>query len=245
MTSDAIPADIPPAVAEQVNDVRDAGLSPQVERLHYRLWRITVRDDRVHAYADYRPDRHGVFRWVHGRLTVDGTEYPRTDPDVIATIMADPDAFLARRVADVPAMPDPQPLNQAPAVVRHTYATMRGRLTEKDEQLRVLLGRTPGGKWVIGVDFNDTSGMRVTFERTGKTRWNMARTKPIQLIVFGKDLTREAGSDLATALALATTNLAGGAPTAATPKAGTSSASSTAATRPNSVMVRNTTVIRV
>lgn len=235
---------VPPIVTEQAERVRAAGLRPEVERVSSRRWLVTVTTDRVHAFAEYKADRFGRFSWAAGKLTVDGKNRPTVSPDKLAEIVRDPDAYLAAALVDVPPMPPAREVEEAPPAVQHAYATLTKRLGGKvlsnGTTLTPQLGKTDAGRWIIGFDFNETSCLRVTYERFGKARWGMASKRPILLIVLGDDRSREVKKDLSKAVTLALTALA-----AEHPSAPSSVNSSSATVQPNSVTVRKTTVIRV
>lgn len=243
----SIPGDVavvPPVVTEQAELVRVAGLTPEVERINSRRWRVSVTTDRVHAFAEYKADRLGRFAWTAGKLTVDGKDRPTAPPVKLAEIVRDPDAYLAAALVDIPPMPAAREVEEAPPAVRHAYAILNkglgGKVLASGTVLTPRLGRSETGRWIIGFDFNETSCLRVTYERFGKARWGMASKRPIRLIVFGDDRSREVKEDLGKAIALALAGLAAE-PTSSTPAVNSPSA----AAQSNSVTVRKATVIRV
>lgn len=175
---------------------------------------------------------------------MDGKDRPTASPDKLAEIVRDPDAYLAAALVDIPPMPPAREVEEAPPAVQHAYANLNkglgGKVLANGTTLAPQLAKTDAGRWIIGLDFNETSCLRVTYERFGKARWGMASKRPILLIVLGDDRSREVKKDLSKAVALALGALA------TEPPSSTSSVNPpSAAVQPNSVTVRKTTVIRV
>ncbi|TDC00017.1 hypothetical protein E1091_05730 [Micromonospora fluostatini] len=229
---------IPPGV-QRFADESEADLDHPVKvtRLDDRRWRVSTSTDRVSVSVDLKATGPGRFQEVNSTLVLDGERYNSTwKPKSLRKILADPDAAKEPREAPL-GEPDPMPpareVREAPVGVAQQY-----RIIEAQIPAAVQLGYDEQDKvWVVGLT-SDRGALRIRYALR-KGFWTLARRRPFQVVVDGRDVTSLAEGKLENAIAL----MAGkqGEATQAPP----SVRRTAAPTRSSAVETRRANVIRV
>jgi hypothetical protein len=235
-----------------VEELRDAtGHTAEVTRLDDRRWRLTLASDRVHMTYDFKISGSGArTRCIpagRSTLTVDGQRQPLAESfDHFVRIFRNPDSAGARLEPPPMSVPiEPAPEGKIPTEIRsyHRIVTERlgGQLSETLGEIEVQVGTVGPDHWAIGVQF-PRGTLRMNFRachRDGHgNHVEIDRSRPIQLLLDGRDLTEALDGSLDRAFALM--SRPAGEPT----PGGPAIAGPASAARSNSVEVRRATVIR-
>ena len=239
------------------------GLVPVVTQPHGDVWRVTVRSDRVVLVADYSKAlgrRPGRWEGIGATTSVDGAE-PEPVPGHVelGEIFRDPDArsVLPPADPDVPPLPEETPpgVTVPPQMraLREELTTALGALADEFPDLVTTVRVGPlGPMWMLGADIGtaDKPGgiaLRL-FGMQAKGRWVGPQRDPKKLMLLFVD--GENWSDsLEGGLGRLPVVLAAAITRQRPPSDGRSAppvqgAPAGPATRPTSVQVRNTVVIR-
>lgn len=123
------------AFASQLGE--DCGVTPTVEHVSGRRWRVTVTNPRVSMWVEYDVLSRGRLSWSQSQLFVDGEMVERADSyrDFL-DIFRDPDGTSPE---PVPELHDVDP-NTAPEPVRRAWV-----------KVSAILQKTSPGQWHFGV----------------------------------------------------------------------------------------------
>lgn len=222
----------PKEIARFAEDLRRAtGIDPELTYSDERNAQLRVANERVETTADFTRTHAGRWKWRSSALYVDGQQRQiEEDAERLERRFRNPDD---KPETTPEPLPQDRPVTDAPGLVQHTHANLRGVLGHA----RVGLA-DDGITWVVGVE-SDRGQLRVTFTRDGRDR---KYQQVITLIVDGIDRSPEVADSLEQAAAL----LAG---TGHTPTASTDDTAGAAAparsTRQNSVEQRRMVVRRI
>jgi hypothetical protein len=191
---------------------------------------VTAASDRVRMTVSFRRRGSGHAKWDSSTLEIDGEQAALSEGyDHLLQIFADPDGHAGG--ATLPPIPDAGDPDSAPGLVQQTYSKLTGAFPGATAGYDAVTRR-----WVIGADVPG-GGLRFYFTSTS-LGWTLDRRQPLRIVLGGKDVSRQAGGDIAKALRMLTTH---GEPQQGT---GPVHGASPVHGRPKGVEVRNTTVIR-
>lgn len=216
-TPDELPPGLPPGLPRellhQVRNLVRAGITPHVDEIGPRRWRLWARNDRVYADADYRAASRGRIVHLRGALLVDGQRRPLTHTaEELTRLMREPGERPAPPVELEPLLPDAD-VAAAPGHVQHMHARLARALGGD----AVRLGNR-GPQWIVAVS-TPRAELRMSFLRGKGRHLDMY----LRVIIDGEDVSQQVNGDLTRALAMMTVSPTGPAVEAAegSPAAGT------------------------
>jgi hypothetical protein len=226
-----VPIPLPDELILRLNDLRKStGVEPELTEIAPRRWRMSVRNERVYMEVDYRSAARGRIVWLRSALIVDGKRRPLArDPEHFARIFRDPDNELPPEGAQLRPPPKPANPESAPTIVRLPYLRLSSLIGAENVQVG-----HEGKRWVISVAMPGRD-FRMNFVRQGQKVYPAQRT--IELIIDGRDYTRQVNNKLEDALALL-------APAGAAPEAPGTSGTADQGSGFGSVDIRRHSVMR-
>jgi hypothetical protein len=192
----AIPIELPKELIWEIDLIRRiTGVEPELTELAPRRWRIAVRNERVYMDIDYRSASRGRIVWLRSGLFVDGKRRPRAkDPEHFGRIFHDPDSELPPEGAAIEPPPPSVAPETAPIVVQVPYRKLAAVAGAENVQI----GRK-GRRWVISIS-RPGRDFRMNFVQQGRKTYPAQRL--IQLVVDGRDYSKQIRNQLEDAMAL-------------------------------------------
>lgn len=235
---------IPKHMQELVDELSElTGQAPVVERLDPRKWRLTMANDRVRMWKDYKLSSGGRAVQAGTALYIDGEQVEHCEgPQHFARIFTSDDPLQTLRAGahldPVPATDPIEPVDPdtAPPMVHTAYHRLQQDLPDTAV---VTVGQGNSSYWSVTAVLGDDGQnlIRVNFY-AGRTV-QLSKSTPIQLVAGGVDRTAEVEGRMDRALAMLL-GQPGEQHAVAPPIRGAAPAA-----RTNSVAVRKSTVIRV
>ena len=223
----------PKKAVRMAADLKNAtGVEPTITAIGPARWQLVLENRRIRLTIDYAAKQPGASAvQVDTALYEDGKQRPiaKSFDDFVKIFTSAEDTGHV----SLSPMPPVADVAGAPTNVHALYGSLHARVADA-----AYLG-FDGERWVIGVDLDDRTGLRITFTQSG-SEWAIRGKDDFQVIVNGIDVTSQAAGDLTKALALLAEPLASAEPG----KGPISGARRAQVKRVTSVQVRNTTVIR-
>jgi hypothetical protein len=197
---DQVPAPKPVRrMAESIQ--RATGRAPEITRPGPASWQVSLTGNRVSVTVDFETRLGGKTKWSGSDLYVDGKPRPRVaGPAEFGVLWRKMEDTRQDRAARPELAPVPPPPGGVP--VPAEIAQLCDQLTALlPDDTTVETGYRPG-RWIVGVTVAPDTGLRFFFRRrTRRAGWD---AYDLQVISGGRDVSAQAGNDLAAAVALLT-----------------------------------------